>query len=556
MDYDRENQSSVTIPVNLLVALALLVVIVLLWLPFGLKITGTVEEWLRFDRYFEGRWLPSPEINRALVSTPYILAYILTPFSFVGLNVVHILVLWWKGLALFALMRSVTGKVGLAFGAAVIFILYPADTGMISLRVISIDVSLAALLTSMGLLLYLFKKGLRWRTAPLLLVLWGGQLICLMIYEAGYPMMLLTPVLLIWLARRITRQVITLTVLWYLVPLVMGILLITLTLQSDQTYQSGLLSQGLRSPDLFSAIINSMIRAYRYNLVESWIDALDLSQSSVYWLIGLGAGCWVVLIMRQFSAVSVAQRQNVFFALGFGLVLIGAGFAIYALTPLRNQVFRVFLYAAVGSGIVVAAASYLLVLLLPKYRSYVFTVVIGLLVCVATTRALVLHEVGVQAANRQRSVVVKVVNQMPQISDVEVIVLLDDSNQLVSQVFPDSHRLAIPLRAIYDQPELRVFICHAQPTDNIFKERCNFNGDTVELYRERKRGKPPRTVDFPYSKAVLLRYTDGRMELMHELPDDYAPGIVARSYDAEARVCRDCQPSERLYTLFNVPDYR
>src|SRR5262249_30117224 len=116
---------------------AMLAALVLaLWLPFGLGATGLLEEWSLFawvDRgepVFALRTIPGHE-SRPLVVLGWALGYWLTPDSFVGLNLVHAALLLTKALLLYAVLaRLAPGHRAVALVAAVLFVVYPADTAL------------------------------------------------------------------------------------------------------------------------------------------------------------------------------------------------------------------------------------------------------------------------------------------------------------------------------------------------------------------------------------------------------------------------------------------
>lgn len=530
-----------------LVSIGLIGLIVLLWLPFGLNIPGTVEEWLRFNRFYEGRLMPSSGSNRFLVSTPYVLAYLLTPYSFIGVNLLHMAVLWWKGIALYALLRQLSTTPAVSFAAAALFVIYPSDTGLLSLRVLSIDVSLAALIQAMALLLMLQHK----TRLPVLLVMVLCQLICLFIYEAGYAIFALTPLLLLWQERRLSKRVTMLSSIWYLAPLLTGLLLIFDSLTAETSYQSGLFEQAVQNPRLIADIVLHMGRAYEHNLVGSWWEVFTQvipQQPASYWLIGTAAGgiaAGILLLLR------VKPPSPLLIVMG--LLLIGGAFIVYAFTPLRTESFRVFLYTAVGSAITVSAVAALVSVRFRSLQSEVFALIVGIFVGVAAVNALVTHAYWIEKSYAQQRVLARVIEQVPQLQNVQAIVVLDDTNHLISDVFPDSNRVEIPLRAIYDLPELQVFVCHLQEVANRFGEKCEFTPEVVRLLRQNPgRSKPANVKETAYTQALILRYTGSEVILMEALPPEYAQGSTPVGYVPAPLVCQDCPPPERVYSMFTV----
>src|SRR5712692_3401960 len=87
------------IPLTLVAFAALAAVVLTLWLPFGWKVTGLYEEWFYMSYTDAGKPLrmlydpPSNEWYRPLTLAPYVIAYLLTPNSFLGVNIIATLCL-------------------------------------------------------------------------------------------------------------------------------------------------------------------------------------------------------------------------------------------------------------------------------------------------------------------------------------------------------------------------------------------------------------------------------------------------------------------------------
>src|SRR5713226_2130408 len=113
------------IPLTLVAFTALAALILTLWLPFGWKVTGLYEEWFLVSLADAGNPLrilydpPYNESYRPLLLAPHVFAYLLTPNSFLGLNIIMSLCLWGKSAAMYSLVRRlVPDNPALAFVSA------------------------------------------------------------------------------------------------------------------------------------------------------------------------------------------------------------------------------------------------------------------------------------------------------------------------------------------------------------------------------------------------------------------------------------------------------
>jgi hypothetical protein len=98
------------------------------------------------------------------------------------------------------------------------YVVYPADNGMMTTSATHIQAAAFFYLASVYCLVAY------WRTSRLLWLI-GVDLslgVSLGTYEAGYPLVFFTPLILVWLEKRISRQVLWVAGLWYLAPVLGG----------------------------------------------------------------------------------------------------------------------------------------------------------------------------------------------------------------------------------------------------------------------------------------------------------------------------------------------
>src|SRR5262249_20618265 len=86
-----------------------------------------------------------------------------------------------------------------------------------------------------------------------------------------YPLILLAPVVLIYLQGGISRRVVITGLLWFIVPFLMGLRVVSILFlnNSSNSYQSFLFADD----HSLGAILASIWRANRYSLADSWVSA-------------------------------------------------------------------------------------------------------------------------------------------------------------------------------------------------------------------------------------------------------------------------------------------
>lgn len=520
---------------------------ILLWLPFGFNVGGTVEEWLELHRYYQSpaEMLALNASFRPLVPLPYLIGYTLTPYSFVGLNLLYLALIWAKGCFSWLLLRRLSGHAALSFAAAALVMVYPADSGIIGLRTISIQMSLLAFLAA----LYYFLKAFDHPRAIYFAAMLSAQLICLLIYEAAYPLILLSPLLLAWLDGKISRRILRMTLLWYLIPLLTGIgLLLTLNTGAESR-QGQIFSLG----EAFLAdAARHTGRLYLHNLLTGWIDAARRVRVGeigdlLIGLIGGGIGgliCW--------SLWEDWSRLRLRGLLWIGLVAMFAAFAVYLPTSLRAESWRVFLFVAAGAALSILVALMLLLKRFPNRQRLFFATAAALLISLGAAHTLFLHRDFVERALRQQAILAQILGAAPEIDDPAVMLLTDDTLRIIPNIFVDSLRLEWALRVLYDDPDLIVQVCYHNHNRSLVRlERCHFEPEAVTLRTaETLTGAPSVERIFPYAQVLIFHHSSaGELDLAQGLPPDWKDSPPLAGYAPENLICADCPANPRAATL-------
>ena len=143
-----------------------ILVVALIWLPFGFQLTGLIEEWdmlALFTKnglfFWAGADSPLAEHRlRPLTILPHALAYSLNSDSFFYWHLLQMLSLILKGTAASIIAWFITRSRGWAIFLGMLIILYPADTMQLAFRGIHINFSLALILFASAMLVIAYDQ--------------------------------------------------------------------------------------------------------------------------------------------------------------------------------------------------------------------------------------------------------------------------------------------------------------------------------------------------------------------------------------------------------------
>ncbi len=523
-------QSTPRISPDWLIALALLIGVVALWLPFGWNVGFVGDDWFLFlNARFGSAWAT---LGRPLVPVPFVLGYALAPGQFVGFNLMLALLILARSGLCYAILRRLGVGRGLAFGAAALVLVFPADTGLFYLGALNVYFSwIAFLLAFYCLLLY-------WRRprVTFLAVLWLAQVLCLGTYEAAYPLILVAPLALLPERRSRSRWRGTL-IRWYLFPALNLIRLALVALLSPAAldYQSGLVTGGVPS---ISSMIESVVGVYVRHFWGGWVDG---GISSPYLLIGAALGVLVAavawwLARRDPPAPSRVERWLPL----AGLAIVGLGVLIYVPTSLRDDTLRTYFGSSAGAALAISALVWLLI-----RRALPFAVIIGLLAALGCGHLLEQHAVFVRATEAQQTVIVGLAAVAPSIAPGSTLIVMDESpGRDLSHIFPGRWQFQMPFLLVYDDPTLTVALCYPDDAPQNPDAYCAFEDQYIEA-----RLTPAISWQRLYSTVIFLRYT-GVGEFV--VADTLAPYGDSPDYNPDALIDRDSPPPALIRSLFTV----
>ena len=135
---------------DLLICGGYLAFLLLLFMPAGFDSIGHWETW-NYRAFLEGQssWNVSYELTtRFWVAVPHLLAMIISPDSFIGFHVTHLLIIWGKLVLLYGILRKLKFSRLFAFLATMLFMVYPVNAALLSLRSLPNQFSIMALLAA------------------------------------------------------------------------------------------------------------------------------------------------------------------------------------------------------------------------------------------------------------------------------------------------------------------------------------------------------------------------------------------------------------------------
>lgn len=545
----------------LLPVVAILGLAVILWLPFGLKVSGLMEEWLVIhdvehggpsDRNEDYDWFVTTGIMRLrpLTGVSHLTAYTLTPDSFVGYNLVAIALFVGKSLLLYLILRRLThGNTAFSLLAALVLMVYPADRGLFTFRGFTVQAGAFGLLLSVYLYLIYYQSGRRWA----LVATWAATIGHLWSYEGSYPLVFVIPLLLIFVEGRLNRRVFYAGLLWYVAPAI-SLLYTAILLPQGESYQSWILQRsGLTQPGVINEMIASMITTYDRHFVSGWTESLS-QLSTPYLALAVVAAVGAFVAGRVVLRWSKDDSRSRYWLLALiGFVTVGVGYSMVLISTNRQLDWHVYYYSSIGGAIFVGSLAYLVTLYARLPRA-VFVGIMSVLVGLATLHALNQHAHYADIALSQQRLLHDVVEQAPHIADDATLVVVDETRRYVDNwTLGASYLVRYALGYVYDNPNLSAILCSFDPAADKFvplpeqRELCAFTPDGISLTLAGE-----ESGFYPYDRIVVVRFTGEGAELLASLPPNYLPTLAQPVYNPFEYVDPNASPPRRYYTLFSL----
>lgn len=417
---------------DLAVCAGFLFLVSLLYMPTGFDSIAHWENWI-YLAHLEGResWSIAYEmITRFWVAVPHQLGAIISPDSFFGFHLTHLLILWGKLALLYGILRKL-GFPGLyAFLATVLVFYYPVNSDLLSLRSLPNQFSALALLAAGYLILDFRQHPNRLH----LLGIWLALSFNVASNETAYALIGAAALLWLFANRPPDWSSMNLAAIWLLAPLAKLAYLALLAGKSLTFYNSYVFSGNWNADsDGVAPILSRLADVYRHTFVDSWLDSVwQLSQSN--WLvlcaivIALAAGiAWLLARTNRQQTLPSNQALAQFTAGGILFIIPSVGILIW-LEQYSGDLWRTYFYAPIGAG--VALFSLIALVTAPiKHRTHRHTAIVVL--CLAAcapgiARLFEQQEQLVASADNKATLLRNLLHVAPHIEPDTVLVLLSD----------------------------------------------------------------------------------------------------------------------------------
>lgn len=483
-------------------------VVLCLWLPFGLnRLIGVFEEWVFIRLKLEdattipaNSWPTRP--LRWAVSD---LAYLIDPHSFFGFNVVLVLLTLGKGLTVYALLRRLFRHAPFIALAGALYIVYPADTGLFTFRSLNLQTSLLFGLLSFYFVTRYWQKHQRW----VLVFVWATQFLSLMTYELMYVVYMIYPITLVWINQSITitRQVIRDVLIWYIVPLILGLRVVFILSGADsENYAFRRLNEGVEeNGGFFQDVISGLATMYR-NHILGWADAFTLFDlHSIYSYLAIMVGiiffavAWFHLKPTKDTGRPTGTRQYIA-VLSFLILFMFFGFFIYLLTPFRDDTFRVYYLPSLGASVIVTILIFWSGQRAKFGRVGASTLCAGMMT-LATLNALTLFDTTVESSDRVQRLMATVAEANPRLDDDVQILVIDEGLLFLGgdALNRNTELLQTTIAYLYGTYYENINFCYFSSSPS--GESCSFTSENVLYTRD------DLSLEIAYENLIALRTT-------------------------------------------------
>ena len=481
---------------ELVAALILFLVIISLWLPFGFT-NGFIGDGWSF--YINARHGASwGALDRPFLPLAYVIGYALAPGSFAGFNWMLIILIFARSWLVYNILREFSLPPLFRFAVALVLAVFPADEGVFYAGALNVYLSWVAYLAAFYCLLRYWQR-------PHIITLtgmWIALILNLGIYEAAYPLILVSPLMVLLLKRKSWRIWRGVAFRWYLFPVlnVIRVFLTLLLVPQDFHYQSQLAARGPALLEMF----DNLGFVYERHFFTAWFQHELLTSD---WLIALGisviclAACLGMLRYFQKNASRDFSSRDYLYLLLVGMAVVTLSMLVILPTLLSRETVRVYFMTSVGAALALVA---LLRLLLKNDRS--FSVGISVVILLAFGQLLQQHRHDIAAANAEKQVVMDIMQIFPRLEPYSALVVIDESGTSgLETILWTRWHFHAPFYVLYDDPTLAIALCYPDDDPAVSTHYCEFEENAVTAHIG-----PFITWSRPYDMVHAVRYTAER----------------------------------------------
>ncbi len=547
--------------------LGMFLLALLLWLPFGFKTTGLIEEIGINELLDNGEQLyfvmPSSPMaglrTRPLQMITFATAYALDHNSYLFYNIFMLIFFFGEMAVVYGLvLQFLPGKKAVAFVTGVLFAIYPADTGLFSLRTIHIHCAILAFLMAVYLLIRFWR--LQGRRSWLMLF---GAMIFLIFsleqYESPLVAAAVTPFILLYF-KRINRRFFIGAAAWYSSIALILVYAFWISRQSTMTtYEDFLLGKDLLSMQSIIAMFQALLLGYQRQFT-GWANAFNqLNYLSLFWsfivtglIISVISIWWVSRRQEIQPEVKPVQRWQYVLLLLSGIIIFALGMATYLPVPThRFQDFRIYFLSMLGSALVLTLSLYLISRVIPRYSNLLFTLFTLPFIGLAMLNAFQQQQYFVNFSLEQQSILQQIVEQAPQVKPNTTILIMDRTG-ILDQDYVFYYGVYLPsmLHYLYQDKTLKSNYCKSDNEVTQMGVRCRFDSTMLISTNEvngNLLGSPlTETID----KLLIFETKFGGGVHLLSTEEAAQQLNITSGYDPQARISGQVPPP-RAATLFS-----
>ena len=336
------------------------VFLLLLHLPFGFQTVAQWEGWVN-KANLEGSpsaVMTGEYVTRFWVMLPYVLAHGMAPDSFLGQLLVNFAMFWANMTLVYGILRRLSASTFVAFLCAALFVTYPVNPMLVSMRSVGPTFNVTTLLAAFYFALEFQRRPVRLRLAGL----WMSMALTLGSYDIGYVVILVSPLLWWWRRPAIRPLKMSLTAIWY-VPLATKALYVLSLFSTNQTFRGSDLAShvgiafldGHSLPWLVAHYASILGEVYLQTFVYGWQEAFSNVGQNIFVLSTLAmlalTGLLAFWLARADATVFHSRRQLCFAALSGLLFILPSVGVMMWLERYNRDLWRMYIFVPIGAAV-------------------------------------------------------------------------------------------------------------------------------------------------------------------------------------------------------------
>ena len=403
---------------DLVVCGGFLLIVVLVYLPHGFNSSAHWESW-NYRAHLEGlfSWNARYELTtRFWVALPHALGMLLSPDSFAGFHIAHLLMHWAKMTLLYGLLRKLGFAPLHAFLISALFMLYPVNSGLLSLRSLPNQFSALSLLAAA----YFMRLYTEAPTRLGLLGVWLALAFNVASTETGYALIAVVPLLWLLPAGETRARKLNWTAIWLMIPLCQLAQMLLMSALDSGFYNHHILEGGGIGAGGVAGVLPRLLGVFQHTFIDGWVAAFR-SLGSTAWLsqslamvVAISIVAWH--LRRRTCAGEAEPSRNLPLALLFTLPAVGV--LIWLPAYAYDTTWRLYFYVPMGAAVAVVSLAQLLLSRITAVarRDSALIIVCLALMLPAASRLFLQRDALVQRAHGKAAVLNQIVSLAPQLN--------------------------------------------------------------------------------------------------------------------------------------------